>query len=76
MLLYKKLGFFESIGKYCSICKCRPKYKLYFNNEKTNWSYLCDNCLHSARGHRVPPEDMQEFVLKVKTVGMGMFEVV
>lgn len=76
MLVYKKLGFFESVGKYCSICKYKPKYKLYFNNEQTNWSYLCDSCLHSARGRRVPPEDMQEFVLKVKTVGMGMFEVI
>lgn len=44
MLVYKKLGFFESVGKYCNICKCRPKYKLYFNNEQTNWSYLCDSC--------------------------------
>lgn len=51
-------------GDYISIMK------------KTDFVFLCEECLRTQQGKRVPPEDMQEFVLKVKTVGMGTFEVV
>lgn len=76
MLVYKRLKLFETFGKTCDVCKCRPKWRLYFNNEKTDFVFLCEECLRTQQGKRVPPEDMQEFVLKVKTVGIGIFEVV
>lgn len=76
MILYKKLGLFEIFGEKCGRCQHKPKWKLYFNTEKTNFAFLCEECLRTLQAQRMLPEDMQEFALKVKLAGMGRFEVI